>query len=108
MGQVVFALRPPGQQVEMLAGMLEVLLNWFRPPRPGPVSTPPGGERAGQDIETWSRLTSLTSSSSMFTTPLVLRHELGQWTRGEPFPSYVPKKVSDFLLLRSAERVVIE
>ena len=29
MGQVVFARRPTGEQVEMLAGMLEVLLNWF-------------------------------------------------------------------------------
>ena len=51
MGQVVFALRPTGEQVEMLAGMLEVFLNWFRPPRPGPVSAPASGERAGQDTE---------------------------------------------------------
>ena len=51
MGQVVFALRPTGEQVKMFAGMLEVFLNWFRPPRPGPVSAPPGGERAGQDTE---------------------------------------------------------
>jgi hypothetical protein len=36
----------PGR-LEMFAGVLEVLLNRFRPPRPGPVSTPPGGERAG-------------------------------------------------------------
>jgi hypothetical protein len=50
-GQVIFARRPPGQQVEMLAGMLEVLLNWFRPPRPGPVSTPSGSEHSGQDRE---------------------------------------------------------
>ena len=28
-GQVVFALTPTGEQVEMLAGMLEVFLNWF-------------------------------------------------------------------------------
>jgi hypothetical protein len=50
-GQMVFALRPTGEQVKMFAGVLEVFLNWFRPPRPGPVSTPPGGKRAGQDTE---------------------------------------------------------
>jgi hypothetical protein len=33
MRQVVFALRPTGEQIEMLAGMLEVPLNRFRPPR---------------------------------------------------------------------------
>ena len=51
MGQVVFALESTGEQVEMLAGMPEVLLNWFRPPRSGPVSVPPRGERAGQDTK---------------------------------------------------------
>jgi hypothetical protein len=47
MGEMVFAPSATGEQVEMFAGVLEVLLNWFRPPRPGPVSTPPGSERAG-------------------------------------------------------------
>ena len=48
MGEMVFAPSPIGEQVEMLAGMLEVLLDRFKPPRPGPMSAPPGGERAGQ------------------------------------------------------------
>jgi hypothetical protein len=32
--QVIFALTPTGEQVEMLAGVLEVFLNWFRPHAP--------------------------------------------------------------------------
>ena len=35
---MVFALRPTGEQLEMLAGMLEMFLNRLRPPCPGPVT----------------------------------------------------------------------
>jgi hypothetical protein len=51
MGQMVFAPRSSSEQVEMLAGMLQVFLSWFQPPRPGPVGAPPGGKRVGQNTE---------------------------------------------------------
>jgi hypothetical protein len=50
-GEMVFAPCATGEQVEMLAGVAEVLLGWFKPPDPGPVTAAPGSKCAGQDTE---------------------------------------------------------
>ena len=62
----------------MFASLLEVLLNWFRPPRPGPVSTPPGGERAGQDTESLVEVDVADKFKLDVYHALLLRHEISQ------------------------------
>jgi hypothetical protein len=76
-GQVVFALGPTGEQLEMLAGMLEVPLNWFRPPRESPVGAPPRGERAGKDTESLVEVDVADELKlDVHYRPLFLRYEL--------------------------------
>ena len=70
--EMVFASSSTGEQVEMLAGMLEVLLDWFRPPRPGPVTAAPGCKCASQDTESLIEVDSLTSSARCLPSPLIL------------------------------------